>query len=128
MRAVDTNILVRLITRDDVKQAARADAFIEGGAWVSHIVLVETTWVLKSVFDLEDERIQAVLDTLLGHVHLSIQEPDVVNAALEEYRKRPALGFSDCLIVVVARKAGHVPIGTFDKGLAKLSDTQRLSP
>lgn len=127
MRAVDTNVLVRLITRDDPKQAASAEVFIEGGAWVSHIVLVETVWVLKSVYALDDERIQAVLAVMLGHVHLSIQEPETVAAALETYSERPALGFSDCLIVAVARKAGHVPVGTFDKGLAKLMDTQRLS-
>lgn len=127
MRAVDTNVLVRLITRDDPKQAASAQVFIEGGAWVSHIVLVETVWVLKSVYALADERIQAVLEVLLGHVHLSIQDPETVTAALEAYCERPTLGFSDCLIVALARKAGHVPVGTFDKGLAKLMDTQRLS-
>lgn len=127
MRAVDTNVLVRLITRDDPKQAARAEAFIEGGAWVSHLVLVETVWVLKSVYALDDERIQAVLEVLLGHVHLNVQDPETVTAALEAYSKRPTLGFSDCLIVAVARKAGHVPLGTFDRGLAKLTDTQRLS-
>lgn len=127
MRAVDTNVLVRLITRDDPRQAASAEAFIQGGAWVSHIVLVETVWVLKSVYALDDERIQAVIEVLLGHVHLSVQEPEIVTAALEAYRERPALGFSDCLIVAVARKAGHVPVGTFDRGLAKLTGAQLLS-
>ena len=52
MRAVDTNVLVRLMTRDDAKQAALADEFIERGAWVSHLVLVETTWVLSTVYEL----------------------------------------------------------------------------
>lgn len=49
MRAVDTNVLVRLITRDDAKQTAAAEAFVERGAWVSLLVLAEATWVLGTV-------------------------------------------------------------------------------
>src|SRR5262249_23917630 len=50
VRAVDTNVLVRLIALDDAKQLAAAERFVEAGAWVSHLVLIETTWVLDSVF------------------------------------------------------------------------------
>ncbi len=39
MRAVDTNVLVRLLTRDDPKQLAAAEAFVKPGAWVSRLVL-----------------------------------------------------------------------------------------
>ena len=49
MRAVDTNVLARLIVRDDDEQAAAADEFVAAGAWVSHLVLAETLWVLTSV-------------------------------------------------------------------------------
>ena len=51
MRAVDTNVLVRLITRDDAKQVAVAEAFVAKGAWVPHVAIAETTWVLASVYD-----------------------------------------------------------------------------
>lgn len=51
MRAIDTNVLVRLITGDDARQAAAAAAFVRSGAWVSHLVLAETSWVLTSVYD-----------------------------------------------------------------------------
>jgi predicted nucleic-acid-binding protein len=51
MRAPDTNVLVRLITRDDKQQVAAADAFIASGAWVPHLALAETIWVLASVYD-----------------------------------------------------------------------------
>ena len=126
MRAVDTNVLVRLITRDDPRQAARADGFIASGAWVSHLVLAETTWVLSEVYDLDAAKIATVIDMLLGHDTLSIQESDVVRAALEHFRRRPKLGFSDCLVLAVARTAGHLPLGTFDRDLGKLGGTQRL--
>ena len=52
MRAIDTNVLVRLITRDDARRAAAADTFVVLGAWVGHLVLAETTWVLSTVYDL----------------------------------------------------------------------------
>jgi predicted nucleic-acid-binding protein len=89
MHAVDTNVLVRLIARDDAEQIAWAEEFVCGGAWVSHLVLVETMWVLDSVYE-------------LGHS-----------------KKRPKLGFSDCMVLEIARKAGHVPLGTFDRALGK---------
>jgi predicted nucleic acid-binding protein len=52
MRAVDTNVLVRLITRDDPRQTASAESFITKGAWVSPLTLAEAMWVLGSVYEL----------------------------------------------------------------------------
>jgi predicted nucleic-acid-binding protein len=119
MRAVDTNVLVRLIVRDDIKQVQAAEAFIAAGAWVSHLVLAEAMWVLDAVYDRTAEQIATAIDMLLNHKDLTIQDADVVGVAVGHFRKRPALGFSDCLVVEVARKAGHVPLGTFDRNLAK---------
>jgi len=126
MRAVDTNVLVRLVTRDDVKQAARADDFVASGAWVSHLVLAETTWVLSAVYELKADVIATAIEMLLNHEALSIADPEVVRAALDHFRRTPTLGFSDCLILEVARAAGHLPIGTFDRALGRLPGAQRL--
>lgn len=126
MRAVDTNVLVRLITRDDPKQLALAEEFISRGAWVSTLVLAETAWVLGSVYELGHDAIATVVEMMLSHEHLSLQDAEVVAAALEQYRDVPALGFSDCLVLEIARKAGHLPIGTFDKTLAKRDGAVRL--
>ncbi len=126
MRAVDTNILVRLVTRDDPGQTAAAEAFIAPGAWVSQLVLVEAMWVLVSVYELKPEKISTAVEMLLQHRDLTVQDADAVAAALEQFRRRPALGFSDCLILEVARKAGHLPLGTFDRGLSKLDGAQRI--
>ena len=126
MRAVDTNVLIRLITRDDAKQTAAAEAFVSRGAWVSHIVLIETVWVLDSVFELEQTRISLAVEMLLNHQRLVLQDPDVVQAALAHYRKRSKVGFSDCMVLEVARKAGHVPLGTFDRQLSKLDGAEAL--
>jgi predicted nucleic acid-binding protein len=62
MRAVDTNVLVRLLTRDDAKQTASAETFVSKGAWVSHVVLIETVWALDSVFALEPSQIGVAIE------------------------------------------------------------------
>jgi predicted nucleic acid-binding protein len=72
------------------------------------------------------EQIAAAVDMLLSHETLTLQDADVVASALEHFRKRPALGFSDCLVLETARKAGHLPLGTFDRDLAKLDGAERL--
>ena len=126
MRAVDTNVLVRLVTRDDAKQAASADAFVEKGAWVPQLALAEATWVLSAVYDLNAAAIATAIEMLLDHKELTLEGPEVIASALEAFRGRPTLGFTDCLMLQVARKAGHLPLGTFDRHLAKLDGVQRL--
>ena len=126
MRSVDTNVLVRVVVRDDADQVEKAEDFIAKGAWVSHLVLAETIWVLDAVYDRSAEQIAAAVAMLLEHNELTLQDSDVIAAALEHYRKRPALGFSDCMVLAIARKAGHVPLGTFDRNLAKLPDTELI--
>lgn len=126
MRAVDTNVLLRLITGDDPKQTAAAEAFVATGAWVSLLVLAETVWVLAAIYGRDARALAQTIDMLLKHRDLTVQDAEVVTAALIHYRKRPALGFSDCLVIEIARKAGHLPVGTFDRGLAKLDGAQRL--
>ncbi len=126
MRAVDSNLLVRLVARDDPKQVVAAEKFVSNGAWVSQLVLMEVTWVLESVYDLAPKEVGTAVDMLLNHTSLTVQDSDVVHAALDQFRAAPALGFSDCLVLEVARKAGHLPLGTFDRRLGKLGGTERL--
>ena len=126
MRAVDTNVLVRLVTRDDARQVAAAEAFVAKGAWVPHLALAEATWVLASVYDRGSDAIATAVEMLLNHEHLTLQDSDAVAAAVERFRSRPAVGFSDCLMLEIARKAGYGPLGTFDRDLGKLDGAHRL--
>jgi predicted nucleic-acid-binding protein len=63
---------------------------------------------------------------LLNHKDLTLQDSDLVSSALEHFTRRPALGFSDCLVLEIAHKAGHSPLGTFDRNLARLGGVERL--
>jgi len=126
MRAVDTNVLVRMVIRDDAKQVAAAERFIEGGAWVPSLALAEATWVFGAVYQLSAFEIATAVEMLLNHTGLTLQDSDAVAVALGMFRKRPAVGFSDCLLLATARQAGHLPLGTFDRDLARFDGTEKL--
>jgi predicted nucleic-acid-binding protein len=126
MRAVDTNVLVRLITRDDVEQVAAAESFVAAGAWIGHVVLAETTWVLNAVYNLGPAAIATAVEMLLNHQQLTVADADVVASALAQYRRSPRVSFSDCLVLETARKAGHLPVGTFDRQFARLDGARTL--
>lgn len=126
MRAVDTNVVLRVVTRDDLRQAEAADEFIRHGAWVSHIVLAEVTWALDAVYELAPPKIADAVAMLLDHESLALEGADVVALALARFRAHPKIGFADCLILEVACRAGHGPLGTFDGRLAKLPGAERL--
>jgi predicted nucleic-acid-binding protein len=126
MRAVDTNVIVRVITQDNPLQADTAKAFVERGVWISHVVLAETAWVLGDVYRQDHSAIADSIEMLMTHQSVTLQDEDVVSSALQHYREKPSLGFSDCLVLEIARKAGHLPLGTFDKALGKLDGAERL--
>jgi len=125
MRAADTNVLVRLVTRDNERQLAVATAFVQNAVWVSHLVLAETVWVLQRAYRFDSARIASAVDVFLHHETVTLQDSDVVAAALDLYRRTKA-GFSDCLVLEIARKAGHLPLGTFDKVLGKIDGAEHL--
>lgn len=127
MRAVDTNVLVRLVARDHGEQVRAAEEFVASGAWVSHLVLAEALWVLTSTYALDKGQVATAVRMLLEHDLLVVQEADVVKAALEVFQQQSGAGFVDCLIVEIARKAGHQPLGTFDRSMSKLPSAVNVS-
>ena len=126
MRAIDTNVLVRLIARDDDRQVVAAEGFVAKGAWVSLLALAETTWVLAAVYERSTTEIATAVEMLLDHKNLTVEDSEVVAGALAIFRKRPALGFSDCLLIELARKVGHLPLGTFDRELSRVAGAVKL--
>lgn len=126
MRAADTNVVVRVIIRDDLEQTGSAEIFVQSGAWISVLALAEATWVLRRVYKFSSREIAAAVEMLLNHRDFVLQDSDAVTAALDLFREKPSLGFSDCLMLHLARKAGHLPLGTFDRTLAKVAGTQKI--
>lgn len=126
MRAADTNVLVRVLARDDDGQVAAADELVSAGAWVSLLVLQETLWVLERAYDVDRKQQGVIIAMLLEHATIVLESPELVAAALRTFRANPRIEFSDSLILEVARRAGHLPGATFDKRLAKVTGTQLL--
>ena len=112
MRAVDTNVLVRLMTRDDARQVAVAEDFVATGAWVPHLAVAEATWVLASVYDREPEAIATAVEMLLSHEHLTIQDSETVAAAVAQFRQH---------------RRWDSPIASWWKSLGR-RDTRRSAP
>ena len=82
--------------------------------------------MLASVYELSSKDLAKVIEMLLHHRDLVLQDSETVAAALELFRAKPALGFADCLMLQLARKAGHLPLSTFDRNLSKVKGTQKL--
>ena len=82
MIAVDTNVVVRLLTADDAKQAASARSlFAAGPIWIAKTVLLEAGWVLRSLYGFDESAIREAFTKLLGlkNVHTE-DEPSVASA------------------------------------------------
>ncbi|HVT09592.1 MAG TPA: type II toxin-antitoxin system VapC family toxin [Polyangia bacterium] len=126
MRAADTNVVVRLLVRDEPDQVRAAQDFIAGGTWISHVVLVEAAWVLSTIYQLGTAAIAQGVEMLLNDRDFVLQDPETVKGALRTFRSRPKLGFNDCLILEIARRAGHLPLGTFDRELARVDGAERV--
>ena len=126
MRAIDTNVLVRLISRDNPVQVAAAERLVEAGVWASTLAVAEAIWVLDSNYELTALELCEGIEALLGNRNLALQDPEVVAAALELFRAKPALGFTDCLMLELARRAGYLPLCTFDRRFARVEGVHQL--
>ena len=91
-----------------------------------YLALAEATWVLALVYEKNAVEIATAVEMLLNHQSLTIQDSEIVWAALDRFRRRPAVSFSDFLLLEISRKAGHLPLGTFDRDLAKAEGAEKL--
>jgi predicted nucleic-acid-binding protein len=83
MIAVDTNVLVRLLTGDDAKQAAAARALFEAEPiWIAKTVLLETGWVLGSLYGFEESAVCDAFTKVLGLKNVHVEDEPAVAAAL----------------------------------------------
>ncbi len=83
MTAVDTNVVVRLLTQDDPQQAAAARAlFAAGPIWIAKTVLLETGWVLRSLYGFDESAIRDAFTKLLGLKNVHTEDKASMAAAL----------------------------------------------
>ena len=124
MIAIDTNILVRLITRDDRAQAKRAAALFEREEiFVAKTVLLETEWVLRFSYELKKPIILRALKNAVGLPHVTVEDSVVVAEALDLFEI--GMDFADALHLASGRSA--LQFATFDEHLTKHADASAPS-
>ena len=112
MRAIDTDILVRYLTGDDPEQAARARAAVDAGpVFASTTVLLESEWVLRSVYGFAGREMAAALRGFAGLPGVSVENPALLAEAL--VRTEGGMDFADALHLGAA--AGCEAMLTFDR-------------
>jgi len=114
--AVDTNVLVRLLTGDEPAQTARARAIFEREAvLLAKTVILESEWVLRRLYHFDSDRIAEAFVALIGLPDLVCEDAGAVADAIRWMRD--GMDFADALHLASARPAGR--FATFDEKLAK---------
>jgi len=119
---LDTNVLVRFLTKDDLPQATLVRETVERAQldgerlFVSVVVLCELAWVLSYTYEQSKDELLSALDSLLLSSVFEIERLPQVTAALHRYRVGRA-GFADYLIGEIAETAGCKETITFDRKL-----------
>jgi predicted nucleic-acid-binding protein len=131
MIGLDTNVLVRYIADDDALQSAVAARIIESFSpespgFVPIVVVAEMVWVLQFSYRFNKQEIAEVLEKLLRSSELMVENAEIVDQSLREFRTSRA-DFPDCLIARCAHSAGCQHTLTFDRRAASLG-TMRLIP
>lgn len=126
MLGVDTNVLVRYLVRDDEAQFEKARKLIKRevaagrSVFVSHLVVLETEWVLRSRYGLPKNLIIEAISGLLDATDVQFEDEPAIEEALFLWKDATA-DFADCLIGAKNRRLGCRATATFDVKAAKLS-------
>ncbi len=125
MIAVDTNVIVRVLTNDEPAQARRAIARMRSDAvWVSRTVLLEAAWVLSHAYKLDVATIADAFTTLLGVPSVDVEDRAAVLVAVSWFRR--GMDFADALHLAGSNHAST--FCSFDKDLAKAAKRARATP
>lgn len=115
MNAIDTNVLVRYLVRDDEIQANIADRVIQNSCYLSLTVLLESVWLLSSRFALSREVISEALHELVSLPSISTVDDELVEWAITRFRS--GADFADMVHLLDGRSADAFT--TFDRGVTK---------
>jgi predicted nucleic-acid-binding protein len=114
--AVDTNVVVRLLTGDDPRQMERAKKlFASGGTFLPNTVVLETEWVLRRLYRLSRAAVADALGRLISLPNVECENEPAVRQALDW--SRSGLDFADALHL--ASSSGARRFATFDLTLIK---------
>jgi predicted nucleic-acid-binding protein len=119
---IDTDVLIRYLTQDDVAQARRVDSFVdeverEGAKLhIDDIVVCELVWVLRGAYRLNKATIAVALDQIISTALFSFDDRELLRGALDDYRHGPG-DFADYVIGRRNLSSGCGHTVTFDRSL-----------
>lgn len=131
--AIDTNVLVRLLVRDDEAQFKVASRLVERAdaagepLLIGLGVLLETEWVLRSRYRLNKAAIAATFSGLLETDGVVLEHEPTAEEALYIWNQHASADFADCLHNARAAQLGRARFVTFDAGAAKLPRGELLA-
>jgi predicted nucleic-acid-binding protein len=129
MIGVDSNVLVRLITRDDPGQTAAAERLVAGAPddsiHINLVVLAELAWVLRESYGYEPAAVLGSIEKILQARQFRVERPELAASAVAEAR-RVGCGFADAVIVQVDLAAGATRTMTFDSRARRLAGMELL--
>lgn len=133
MIGLDTNVLVRYLTQDDVLQSAAATRLVneelsqQNPGFVSQVVLVELCWVLKRLYSVSEAELVETVADLLASSKFKLENEPVIQAAVQQMRNRKSkVGFADQLIAQIATAAGCSHTVSFDRAAVRSAGMKLL--
>lgn len=131
MEAFDTNVVVRVLVKDDHEQTPQAEqtwrsALASGGIFLPLVVVVECTWVLRSAYGLDRTATASMIDRLTAVDGVQVESLGLVLRALERFREGPA-DFADYVILEAATSNGAALLRSFDRRLQREKGVKGLS-
>lgn len=123
MVAVDTNVLVRWLVRDDLRLAKQADNMLNTAPantlYLDRLIIAELTYVLRSVYDIRKNQIVLNLRALVSDDRFFTEDNELMGQAIDLFEHYRALSFEDAWLLG-QKRAGIVDnVHTFDAGLQK---------
>ena len=116
MIAVDTNLLVRILTNDDPIQASRAvKIFKSDDIFIPKSVMLETEWVLRHAYEIKRSKIIMGFQKLIGLPNVRVEDPDSIYQAISWYENK--FDFADALHLASSSRCES--FATFDSSLIK---------
>ena len=130
MIALDANVLIRYLARDDIDQFNMANDLINSctadqPGYVCREVMIELVWVLECSYKYSREEIADALVSIISASQLEVESAQDIAAVLNLYRKE-RYDFADLLIRKAALRGGNYNVKTFDQKFAKLDGVDLL--
>lgn len=126
---VDTNVLVRHLTGDPPKQAARATAFLSERTtlYLADLIVAETVYVLESFYEAPRSQVAAAMRSLVAMPSMVTVDPPLLLRAIEVYEV-DRLDFAEAYLVACAESTGVGAVASFDRSIDRGTTVERVQP